>query len=103
MMKTIIIVVCSAGAYLALVIALTAYCSYRLLMQRRNRKAPCKSFLIFSSCNYYRNLKILYPPKMNYVKELLVIIEHKAFEINEPIKDNSTEILMNRVCFYTFS
>ncbi|XP_048732970.1 inactive tyrosine-protein kinase 7-like [Ostrea edulis] len=43
MMKTIIIVVCSAGAYLALVIALTAYCSYRLLMQRRNRKAPSKS------------------------------------------------------------
>lgn len=39
MMKTIIIAVCSAGAYLALVIALTAYCSYRLLMQRKNRKA----------------------------------------------------------------
>lgn len=43
MMKTIIIAVCSAGAYLALVIALTAYCSYRLLMQRKNRKATTKS------------------------------------------------------------
>ncbi|XP_078313477.1 inactive tyrosine-protein kinase 7-like isoform X2 [Crassostrea virginica] len=43
MMKTIIIAVCSAGAYLALVIALTAYCSYRLLMQRKNRKAPSKA------------------------------------------------------------
>ncbi|XP_062589109.1 inactive tyrosine-protein kinase 7-like [Saccostrea cucullata] len=43
MMKTIIIVVCSAGAYLALVVALTAYCSYRLLMQRRNRKATSKT------------------------------------------------------------
>lgn len=39
MMKTIIIAVCSAGAYLALVIGLTAFCSYRLLLQRRNRKA----------------------------------------------------------------
>lgn len=39
MMKTVIIAVCSAGAYLALVIGLTAFCSYRLLMQRRNRKA----------------------------------------------------------------
>jgi len=39
MMKTIIIAVCSAGAYLALVIGLTAFCSYRLLMQRRNRKS----------------------------------------------------------------
>ena len=42
MMKTVIIAVCSAGAYLALVIALTAYCSYRLLLQRRNRKAMSK-------------------------------------------------------------
>lgn len=42
MMKTIIIAVCSAGAYLALVIALTAYCSYRLLMQRKNRKATSR-------------------------------------------------------------
>lgn len=41
MMRTVIIAVCSAGAYLALVIGLTAYCSYRLLMQRRNRKAVC--------------------------------------------------------------
>ncbi|XP_060604886.1 inactive tyrosine-protein kinase 7-like isoform X2 [Ruditapes philippinarum] len=39
MMRTVIIAVCSAGAYLALVIGLTAYCSYRLLLQRRNRKA----------------------------------------------------------------
>ncbi|KAJ8308703.1 hypothetical protein KUTeg_013577 [Tegillarca granosa] len=39
MMKTIIIAVCSAGAYLALVIGLTAFCSYRLLMQKRNRKS----------------------------------------------------------------
>ncbi|CAL1542558.1 unnamed protein product [Lymnaea stagnalis] len=38
MAKTVIIAVCSAGAYLALVIGLTAFCSYRLLMQRRNRK-----------------------------------------------------------------
>ncbi|KAK3092980.1 hypothetical protein FSP39_009604 [Pinctada imbricata] len=43
MMKTVIIAVCSAGAYLALVIALTAYCSYRLLLQRKNRKALMKS------------------------------------------------------------
>ncbi|KAH3873129.1 hypothetical protein DPMN_036355 [Dreissena polymorpha] len=42
MMRTVIIAVCSAGAYLALVIGLTAYCSYRLLMQRRNRKAVLK-------------------------------------------------------------
>lgn len=39
MMKTIIIAVCSAGAYLALVIGLTAFCSYRLLIQKRNRKS----------------------------------------------------------------
>ena len=38
MMRTVIIAVCSAGAYLALVIGLTAYCSYRLLLNRRNRK-----------------------------------------------------------------
>ncbi|XP_055878198.1 inactive tyrosine-protein kinase 7-like isoform X2 [Biomphalaria glabrata] len=38
MTKTVIIAVCSAGAYLVLVIGLTAYCSYRLLMQRKNRK-----------------------------------------------------------------
>ncbi|CAG5115170.1 unnamed protein product, partial [Candidula unifasciata] len=38
MAKTVIIAVCSAGAYLALVIGLTAYCSYRLLMQRKTRK-----------------------------------------------------------------
>ncbi|XP_050404298.1 inactive tyrosine-protein kinase 7 isoform X1 [Patella vulgata] len=38
MMKTIIIAVCSAGAYLALVIGLTVFCSYRLLQQRRTTK-----------------------------------------------------------------
>ncbi|XP_059173362.1 inactive tyrosine-protein kinase 7-like [Physella acuta] len=38
MAKTVTIAVCSAGAYLALVIGLTAYCSYHLLMQRKNRK-----------------------------------------------------------------
>ena len=38
MAKTVIIAVCSAGAYLALVIGLTAFCSYRLLVQRRTRK-----------------------------------------------------------------
>ncbi len=38
MMKTIIIAVCIAGAYLALVISLTAFCSYRLLLQRKKRK-----------------------------------------------------------------
>ncbi|OWF48337.1 inactive tyrosine-protein kinase 7-like [Mizuhopecten yessoensis] len=43
MMKTIIIAVCSAAAYLALVIGLTAFCSYRMLMQRRNRKSLVKS------------------------------------------------------------
>ena len=36
--KTVVIVVCSAGAYLALVIGLMAFCSYRLLAQRKNRK-----------------------------------------------------------------
>lgn len=35
MVKTIIIAVCSAGAYFALVIALTAYFSYRLFMRRK--------------------------------------------------------------------
>lgn len=35
MVKTIIIAVCSAGAYFALVIALTAYFSYRLFMKRK--------------------------------------------------------------------
>ena len=39
MMRTVLIAVCSAGAYLALVIGLTAFCSYRMLIQRRNRKA----------------------------------------------------------------
>lgn len=48
MMKTVIIAVCSAGAYLALVIGLTAFCSYRLLMQRRTRKAMTGGF------QYYR-------------------------------------------------
>ncbi|XP_070181652.1 inactive tyrosine-protein kinase 7-like [Littorina saxatilis] len=44
MVKTIIIAVCSAGAYLALVIGLTAFCSYRLLTQCRNHKAlPLKA------------------------------------------------------------
>ncbi|ESO84448.1 hypothetical protein LOTGIDRAFT_71201, partial [Lottia gigantea] len=38
MMKTIIIAVCSAGAYLALVIGLTVFCSYRLIQQRRVTK-----------------------------------------------------------------
>lgn len=48
MVKTIIIAVCSAGAYLALVIGLTAFCSYRLLIQRRGHKGlPCE-FLVFS-------------------------------------------------------
>ena len=43
MVKTIIIAVCSAGAYLALVIGLTAFCSYRLLTQCRSHKAlPCE-------------------------------------------------------------
>lgn len=41
MVKTIIIAVCSAGAYFALVIALTAYFSYRLFMKR---KRVAKSF-----------------------------------------------------------
>ncbi|XP_025105035.1 inactive tyrosine-protein kinase 7-like isoform X2 [Pomacea canaliculata] len=44
MVKTIIIAVCSAGAYLALVIGLTAFCSYRLLIQRRGHKGlPLKT------------------------------------------------------------
>ncbi|XP_076442608.1 inactive tyrosine-protein kinase 7-like [Babylonia areolata] len=44
MAKTIIIAVCSAGAYLALVIGLTAFCSYRLLTQCRSHKAlPLKT------------------------------------------------------------
>ncbi|KAL8559619.1 hypothetical protein ACOMHN_008330 [Nucella lapillus] len=44
MVKTIIIAVCSAGAYLALVIGLTAFCSYRLLTQCRSHKAlPLKT------------------------------------------------------------
>lgn len=47
MMKTIIIAVCSAGAYLALVIGLTAFCSYRLLVQRRNRKAMGTLFYVW--------------------------------------------------------
>ncbi|KAK3700243.1 hypothetical protein RRG08_033521 [Elysia crispata] len=36
--KTVVIVVCIAAAYLALVIGLMAFCSYRLLAQRKNRK-----------------------------------------------------------------
>lgn len=49
MVKTIIIAVCSAGAYLALVIGLTAFCSYRLLIQRRGHKGlPCEFFSFFS-------------------------------------------------------
>ncbi|XP_067682833.1 inactive tyrosine-protein kinase 7-like [Haliotis asinina] len=43
MMKTIIIAVCIAGAYLALVISLTAFCSYRLLLQRKKRKGLMKA------------------------------------------------------------
>jgi len=54
MMRTVIIAVCSAGAYLALVIGLTAYCSYRLLMQRRNRKAVC----MYTCSPYYDNFFI---------------------------------------------
>ncbi|KAK7504332.1 hypothetical protein BaRGS_00004636, partial [Batillaria attramentaria] len=44
MVKTIIIAVCSAGAYLALVIGLTAFCSYRLLTKCRSHKSlPLKT------------------------------------------------------------
>ena len=39
MMKTVIIAVCSAGAYLALVIGLTLYCSRRLMKGKKARKA----------------------------------------------------------------
>lgn len=39
MVKTVIIAVCSAGAYLALVIGLTAFCSYRLLTKCRRHKS----------------------------------------------------------------
>ena len=46
MMKTVIIAVCSAGAYLALVIGLMAFCSYRLLLQRRNRKSIGINFVL---------------------------------------------------------
>ncbi|KAK3595006.1 hypothetical protein CHS0354_003731 [Potamilus streckersoni] len=44
MMRTIIIAVCSAGAYFALVIGLTAFFSYKLI-KKRNRKSGkhCKS------------------------------------------------------------
>lgn len=55
MAKTVIIAVCSAGAYLALVIGLTAYCSYRLLMQRKTRKQLRKFlfWLFFYSISRY--------------------------------------------------
>lgn len=46
MAKTVIIAVCSAGAYLALVIGLTAYCSYRLLVQRKTRKQLSKFVIV---------------------------------------------------------
>ena len=38
MMKTIIIAVCSAVAYLAIVIGLTVYCSIRLVRAKNLRK-----------------------------------------------------------------
>ncbi len=43
MMKTIIIAVCSAVAYLAVVIGLTVYCSIRLVKARSMRKAMVDS------------------------------------------------------------
>ena len=39
MMKTIIIAVCSAVAYLGIVIGLTVYCSIRLVAAKNRRKA----------------------------------------------------------------
>ena len=38
MMKTIVIAVCSAIAYLAIVIGLTVYCSIRLVRAKNQRK-----------------------------------------------------------------
>jgi len=38
MMKTIVIAVCSAVAYLAVVIGLTVYCSIRLIRAKNMRK-----------------------------------------------------------------
>ena len=38
MMKTIVIAVCSAVAYLAIVIGLTVYCSIRLMRAKNQRK-----------------------------------------------------------------
>ncbi|XP_014785291.1 inactive tyrosine-protein kinase 7 [Octopus bimaculoides] len=82
MMKTVIIAVCSAGAYLALVIGLTAFCSYRLLMQRRNRKAfsPRKGLYGDVFLAQARNIRESESESLVVVKSLLNKDEQLFFE-----------------------
>ena len=55
MMKTIVIAVCSAIAYLAVVVGLTVYCSIRLIRAKNLRKhaesdaVQCRSFFLAST------------------------------------------------------
>ena len=74
MVKTIIIAVCSAGAYFALVIALTAYFSYRLFMRRKrfaksmgihNRLCIISLFFFSLICMKYLPLDIKQATQIN--------------------------------------
>jgi len=55
MLKTIVIAVCCAVAYLAIVIGLTVYCSIRLMRAKNLRKAnrPTELLTVGAGASYY--------------------------------------------------
>lgn len=66
--KTVAIAVCSAVAYLALVIGLIVYCSVRLMRKKRALQITKKSVY-----HYFLSLSYIKIPKLLFSKCLLIL------------------------------